>query len=82
MGTPQGRETAGAAAEPTTTPTEVRRLVRSVDQLDVLVELVDARLGGDTVMQDGPEPRLRLTFGRRRCRPGGRAGGTPPSPGG
>jgi hypothetical protein len=58
VGSTQRRGTAGRA-----TATTVRRLVRSADQLDVVVELVDAVIDGDTVQPSGPEPLLRLTFG-------------------
>jgi hypothetical protein len=44
-------------------PTVARRLVRSTDQVDVLVELFDATVDGDEVVPAGPDPALRLTFG-------------------
>ncbi|HKE77248.1 MAG TPA: hypothetical protein VKB57_26745 [Acidimicrobiales bacterium] len=45
------------------TDVTVRRLVRSEDQLDIVVELVAAELDGDTVRPLGPESQMRLTFG-------------------
>jgi hypothetical protein len=44
-------------------PTTARRLVRSADQVDILVELFDAEVSGDQVTPTGPDPALRLTFG-------------------
>ena len=44
-------------------PTTSRRLVRSGDQLDIVVELIDAVVDGDQVEPSGPDPAMRLTFG-------------------
>jgi hypothetical protein len=41
----------------------VRRLVRSADQLDIVVELIDADVVDDVVTPTGPGAAMRLTFG-------------------
>src|SRR5262245_13702232 len=53
------RESAGRVE----TDVTVRRLVRSEDQLDIVVELVNVELDGDTVRPSGDESQMRLTFG-------------------
>ena len=55
------QESATAVAEPV--PTATIRLVRSADQVDVVVELFDAIVTGGSVSITGPSPMLRLTFG-------------------
>jgi hypothetical protein len=62
----RGTPTTGTAERPrafTGPPTTTRRLVRSADQLDIVVELFDAVVDGDQVEASGPDPAMRLTFG-------------------
>ena len=61
-------------------PTVARRLVRSTDQVDVLVELFDATVDGDDVVPDGPDPSLRLTFGSQHTAEDGFPGTVPTVP--
>lgn len=57
-------ERASAAAVPASgSPTTTLRLVRADDQLDILIELLDAVVDGTNIVSAGPAPAVRFTFG-------------------
>jgi hypothetical protein len=60
VGTTGGRHGGRGALD---APTTARRLVRSADQLDIVVELFDAEVVDDQVTPTGPDAAMRLTFG-------------------
>lgn len=57
------REIAGEQAISAAVLTETLRLVRSSDQLDIVIDLFDVSIVGTQVTINGPNPLVRLTFG-------------------
>jgi hypothetical protein len=60
---PLTRLATSAGRSATNVATRTIRVVRSDDQLDVVVELFDVEIAGDQLHAAGPNPHLRLTFG-------------------
>ena len=73
--------TVAALARAFTGPaTTTLRLVRSADQVDVLIELFDAEVVDGNVVGSGPNPAMRLTFGAQHTTERTFVGTTPTPP--
>lgn len=80
-GLPKGTVDALGPAAFTGPPTTMLRLVRSADQLDVVIELFDAAVVDENVVAvTGPDPAMRLTFGAQHTTERTFVGPTPTPP--